>query len=62
MTIGEIASGAAPAHPLLPDGSHVPGAPMVQGTPVFFSADELRGALGCPDVDSDAGSDDGMEH
>ena len=57
MTIGDIAKGA---HPLLPDGSRVPDAPTVQGTPVFYSADELADALGCPDVDS--GDEDASSH
>eukprot|EP00966_Prymnesium_polylepis_P051749 1198117-Prymnesium_polylepis.2 len=57
MTIGDIASGAAPANPILPDGTRVPEAPTVQGTPVFYSADELRDALESDDDGDDL--DDG---
>eukprot|EP00966_Prymnesium_polylepis_P118221 2733408-Prymnesium_polylepis.1 len=52
MSIGDIASGAAPTNPILPDGTCVADA---QGTPVFYSADELRDAL-----ESDGDDDDGM--
>eukprot|EP00966_Prymnesium_polylepis_P201329 4665256-Prymnesium_polylepis.1 len=50
MSIGDIASGAAPTNPILPDGTCVADAPTVQGTPVFYSADELRDALAGPMV------------
>ena len=58
MSIGDIASGAAPANPVLPDGTRVAEAPTVQGTPVFYSLDELRDALESDDdVDDDAEDD-----
>eukprot|EP00966_Prymnesium_polylepis_P314846 7274938-Prymnesium_polylepis.1 len=58
MSIGDIASGAAPANPVLPDGTRVPETPTVQGTPVFYSVDELRDALESDDDDGDADDDD----
>eukprot|EP00966_Prymnesium_polylepis_P225859 5224115-Prymnesium_polylepis.1 len=54
MSLGTVAGGVAPANPLLRDGT-----PLVMGAPVFYDADELEEALGCPDADE---SDDESEH
>ena len=56
LSIGDIASGGAPLNPITHDGAQVPDAPTVQGTPVFYTADELRDSLESDDDDSD-GSD-----
>ena len=45
MSLG-AAAGAAPANPLMLDGT-----PVVMGAPVFYDAAELEAALGCPDAD-----------
>ena len=55
VTIGDVAAGAAPTNPILPDGSRVSEAPTVQGTPVFYSVDELRDALESDDDDDGDG-------
>eukprot|EP00966_Prymnesium_polylepis_P123407 2853333-Prymnesium_polylepis.1 len=54
MSLGAVAGGAAPANPLMHDGT-----PVVMGAPVFYDAAELEEALECPDADE---SDDESEH